>query len=438
MTTTTYSIDIPIRDQVDVLVCGGGPAGVAAALAAAGQGATVHIIENSNCLGGMGTIGLVPAFMPFTDGVNFLAGGIGRLVLDRLEAAGGVWPSERGTTVPIKPEVLKRVYDDLCEEAGVAVTFHARAIDVQRQAGRIERVICAAKSGLFAIAAKAVVDGTGDGDICAHAGAPFDLGDEHGAMMPTTLCSIWAEVDWQAYEAAGSPSVEGRIEEALADGVLSVEDRHLPGMWPTAARIGGGNVGHCFACDGTDERSLTAAYIWGRRSMREYEQYYRRYIPGHEQVELVATAALMGVRETRRIRGDYQLNSADFRPDSSFPDEIGRFSYPIDIHLAKPDKASFDEHKRLFTGGRLGRGEHYGIPYRILTPQGLDNVLVAGRCVSTDRSMQASIRVMPGCFITGQAAGIAAAMVAAGCPDIRAVDITDLQARLRRLGAFLP
>ena len=256
--------------------------------------------------------------------------------------------------------------------------------------------------------------------------------------MPGTLCSLWGGVDWSAVYGSGLGAGNSRIEEAFADGVFTLEDRHLPGMWRVGERIGGGNIGHTFGVDGTDERSLTEAYRWGRQSLREYERYYTQYLKGFEQMELVATGSLLGVRETRRILGDYLLNIDDFGPHSVFPDEIGRYSYPVDIHVARPDKAAYDAFHKEFTSMRLGKGESYGIPYRILTPRGLDNVLVAGRCVSTDRSMQASIRVMPGCYITGQAAGLAAAMIVEQDATSRSLAVPQLQARLKAMGAYLP
>ena len=170
----------------------------------------------------------------------------------------------------------------------------------------------------------------------------------------------------------------------------------------------------------------------------EYERYYKRYLKGYETMELVATGSLMGVRETRRIIGDYVLNIQDFKGSSSFEDEIGRYCHPIDVHSPKPDKESYERSQRDFKMKRLGQGESYGIPYRILTPKGLDNTLVAGRCVSTDRAMQGSIRVMPACFITGQAAGVAAAMAAQAGSDIRSIEIHDLQMRLKSMGTYLP
>ena len=209
-------------------------------------------------------------------------------------------------------------------------------------------------------------------------------------------------------------------------------------MWRISDGVGGGNIGHTFELDGTDEESLTRAYVWGRKSLLEYERYYKEYLQGFEGIELLSTGSLLGVRETRRIIGDYILNLDDFRSLAVFDDEIGRYSYPIDIHIAKPDKESYEAFHKEFTTMRLKKGESYGIPYRVLTPKGLTNVLVAGRCVSTDRSMQASIRVMPGCYITGQAAGVAAAMVAGSGGDAHALNVPELQLRLKQLGAYLP
>jgi len=433
--TSTYSRELPVRYDVDVLVAGGGPAGIAAALAAARQGAEVLLIEAHTCLGGMGTAGGVPVFMQFTDGVNFLADGVGREVLETMQDAGGSYPADGQG---IKAEVLKRVYDAMLAKAGVDFLFHTQLVDVEVENGCVVSAICAGKSGLFAVSAKAFVDGTGDGDLCAFAGAPFDKGDADGNMMPGTLCSLWGGIDWDAVYRGKLGAGNKRIEEAFADGVFSQEDRHLPGMWRVGQALGGGNIGHTFEVDGTDEVSLTRALVTGRRIIPEYERYYKEYLKGFEQMELVATGSLLGVRETRRILGDYVLCLDDFQNRAVFADEIGRYSYPVDIHIARPDKESYEAFHKEFTSMRLGKGESYGVPYRTLTPRGLRNVLVSGRCISTDRSMEASIRVMPGCYITGQAAGIAAAMVADGTPDAHTLDVPELQRRLKQMGAYLP
>ena len=431
----SYQRELNVMYEPDVLVVGGGPAGIAAALAAARQGAAVRLVEAHSCLGGMGTAGMVPAFMQFTDGVNFLADGVGREVLGALRAAGGSVPPDG---MGIRVEVLKRVYDNLLTSAGIPFTFHTQVVDVSAHNGHIHEVICAGKSGLFAIRAKVFVDCTGDGDIASLAGARYEKGDRHGNLMPGTLCSLWTGIDWNKVRESGLGTGNSRIEDAFRDGVFTLEDRHLPGMWRVGTTLGGGNIGHTFGLDGTDEESLTRAYLWGRKSLQEYERYYNGYLKGFEEMELVATGSLLGVRETRRIIGDYILNIDDFKRLSSFEDEIGRYSYPVDIHIAKPDKQSYDRFTKEFTTMRLAKGESYGIPYRILTPKGLDNTLVAGRCVSTDRNMQASIRVMPGCYITGQAAGVAAAMAAQAGTDTRGFDVRHLQMKLKAMGAYLP
>jgi ribulose 1,5-bisphosphate synthetase/thiazole synthase len=431
----SYQRKIEVRHEVDVFVAGGGPAGTAAALAAARQGKTVYLAEAHTCLGGMGTAGLVPVFMTFSDGVNFLADGIGREILEALRARGGTYPADG---MGIRAETLKRTYDELLQAAGVTFTFHTQLIDVEVEDGQVRHAVCAGKSGLFAVRAKVFIDGTGDGDLAVLAGAPYEKGDEAGHAMPGTLCSLWAAVDWQAVRSGGLGTGNSRIEEAFKDGVFTLEDRHLPGMWRVGETVGGGNIGHTFDVDGTDERSLTKALIWGRKSLLEYEVYYKKYLKGFENMELVATGSLLGVRETRRILGDYVLNIEDFHKRAVFDDEIGRYCYPVDIHIARPDKESYERFHKEFTTLRFGKGESYGVPYRVLTPRGLANVLVAGRCVSTDRSLQASIRVMPGCYITGQAAGVAAALMVEKSTDSRGIRVRDLQHRLKAIGAYLP
>jgi len=173
--------------------------------------------------------------------------------------------------------------------------------------------------------------------------------------------------------------------------------------------------------------------------MKEYLRYYSQYLKGFENLQLVATGSLLGIRETRRIQGDYVLALDDYRRRASFPDEIGRYAFPIDNHPLRPGKDAYEQHRKEFDETlRYAKGESYGIPYRILTPRGLDNVLVAGRCVSADRMVHGSIRVMPACFITGQAAGVAAAMAAGQDQSTHQIDTRQLQQRLKALGGYLP
>jgi hypothetical protein len=420
---------------VDVFVAGGGPSGVAASLAAARQGRSVFLAERHTCLGGMGTAGLVPAFMQFSDGVNMLAAGIGEEILTKLQQAGGTGPDSKFS---IHAEVLKRVYDDLLLDAGIDFTFETQLIGVEKEDDQVSLAILAAKTGLFAVKAKVFIDCTGDGDLAAWAGAPFEKGGDEGDLMPGTLCSLWIDVDWEAVKEGGRWRDDSRLEEAFKDKIFTYEDRHLPGMWRVGEHLGGGNIGHTFGVDNTDERSVTEALIWGRKSILEYERYYKKYLKGFENMKLVATGSLLGIRESRRIMGDYVLNLEDFEKRATFEDEIGRYSYPVDIHASKPDAASYAKFEKEFRTLRYGRGESYGIPYRALVPQKLSNVLVAGRCVSTDRYMQGSIRVMPGCYITGQAAGVAAAIAVEKQANTRSFPVSELQTRLSKMGAFLP
>lgn len=435
--TVAFQRNVPVRYEVDVFVAGGGPAGVAAAVSARGQGANVFLAEAHTCLGGMGTAGRVPTFMTFTDGIHFLAAGFGQQVLTKMRKDSTTRKCEH-----IDNEALKRTYDALMTEAGVSFTFYTTLIAVQADKGHVEYVVCASPSGLFAVRAKVYVDATGNGDLATWAGAVFEKGDDSGSLMPGTLCSVWSEIDWETWLAnrPKGPQPDGHmLQKAFADGVFTVRDEHLTGMHRTGERLGGGNIGHAFGVDADDEVSLTKALVAARKSVKEFERYYREYLKGFEKIQLVATGSLLGVRETRRIVGDYMLSLDDYRRRATFPDEIGRYSYPIDNHPTRPGKDTYEQHRKEFDETlRYAKGESYGIPYRILTPRALDNVLVAGRCVSADRMVHGSIRVMPGCFITGQAAGVAAAIAAARQQPPRSIDASELQGRLKKLGAYLP
>ncbi len=427
-----YSRDIPVKYTADVCVIGGGPTGVAAAIAAARQGASVFLAESQGCFGGAGTSGLVTAFTAFTDGVNFMCGGIGREVYDKLLSAGA---RLNGRSLPYQPEILKKIYDDMIQEAGVQFLFFTNLVDVIAENGKVSSVILAAKSGLIAVSAKTFLDCTGDGDLCAMAGAPFTMGDKQGSVMGATLCSMWMNINWQQ----DTQPQNAPLEKAFADGLFTHEDRHLPGIFPTGEQSGMGNLGHIFQVDSTKETELTRAMLEGRKLLPEFIKYYNEYVGGgFQKAYPVTTAATLGVRESRRILGDYSLNFRDYQTRAVFDDEIGRFSYPIDMHVSAATLDAYKHYYDLFTAPPYADGETYGIPYRSLIPQKLHNVWVGGRCISTDKYMQASIRVMPCCFITGQAIGIAAAMCAEAGVNSRELDIHTLQGRLIKLGAYLP
>lgn len=431
-----YVRDLETSYDVDVFVAGGGPSGVAAAVSAARCGAKVFLAESTGAFGGMATAAFVPAFAQFTDGVNFLADGFGREV--REVACAGTTDIYEGWVV-INPERLKTFYDGAVQKAGVSFSFFTNVVDAETRDGRIEYAVLSSKRGLFAVKAKTYVDCTGDGDLLAYAGAEYEYGtDGDRDVQPSTLCSVWSGIDFGRRSCAD----QEKVAKAVEDGVFSVPDLHLPGFFravPGVPKVGIGNIGHVFGVDATDERSLTAAMLDARRRLPEYERYYKKYLTGYENMSLVCTAPRLGVRESRRFKCDYMLSEKDFLSRAVFEDEIGRYCYPIDLHVSKADREAFKAMwKEVRTKYRYRKGESYGIPYRSLVPKTLTNALVAGRCFGADRKMQASARVMPGCFITGQAAGAAAALASAAGGDVRGFDVKELRKKLKKIGAYLP
>ena len=430
---------IPIRHEVDVFVAGGGPAGIAAGISAARQGAEVFIAEAQACFGGSGTSGMVPNILWFSDGVNQVAGGIGEEIRHRLWEMGGVSDSRElpSKSLTVKTEVFKRLLDEMVSEAGARFAFMTSFLDVEKQNDRITAAVCAGKSGLYGIKAQTYVDCTGDGDLSFRSGASFAKGDEEGRLQPGTLCSIWAQIDWEAFRSEGV-HMRDRIAKAFEDGVFTYEDRQNPGIKKTGNTWGTANMGQTFEVDGTDERSLTEALVWARKLLTEYDAYLKGYYKGFDDMDLVATGSILGIRETRRIIGEYELTIDDMQGKVIFDDEIGRYGCPVDLHPTAPIPAMQKKHIKEGKATRLKKGETYGIPYRTLTPAGLENLLVAGRCISTDRQMQGSVRLIPCCFITGQAAGIAAALAASKGCDVRDIDVKQLQKNIKAAGGFLP
>lgn len=427
-----YEKSLPVKYDVDVFVAGGGPAGVAAAVAAAEAGASVFVAETFGAFGGAAVNALIPAFMQFTDGVRFLAGGVGRRVRDYIRD-NCAETNKKYCPDSIPVETLKLCYDELIMKAGVKFEFFCHLSDVIAENGRVNYAVCTAKGETFAVKAKIFIDCTGDGDLAAQAGAEFEQGDETGEMMAATLCALWNGIEWPNVVRPDSRN----LDQAFADGVFTNEDRHLPGIWPISTSTGGSNAGHIYDIDGTKAESLTRGMIEGRKQLLEYRKYYKEYLTGYENSEPVISATQIGIRETRRILGDYVLNLDDFLSRATFEDEIGRYAYPVDIHSGKNTNSGYKEYEKKFAELRYSKGESYGIPYRSLLVKGFDNLLTAGRCISTDRSMQASVRVMPCCFITGEAAGIAAALAAASDADTRKVDIETLQNKLLEVGSAL-
>lgn len=432
MKELSFQRNIPVRKQVDVFIAGGGPSGLAAAVTASRMGASVFLAEKSQCFGGAASLSSVPAFMRFSDGVNFLAGGIGREVFDAL------YGHEADYSIiehSIDIEKLKRIYDDMMVESGADFLFDTSLIGVESDNGRITSVILHGHENLFAVEAKVYIDCTGDATLSVMAGAETVKGDKDGRMMPATLCTLWNGIDWdRAVVIVGEDPDNRNLKKAFEDNVFSVKDTSLPGMWHLPSGMGGGNIGHVFAADGTDEADITKGIIEARKRMPEYEYYYNHYLEGYENAKVVSTGTFLGFRETRRVVGDYVLSNEDYERRATFKDEIGRYCYPIDLHPVAPGAAKTKYEENYLKG--YGLGNSYGIPYRSLIPKGVSNLLVAGRCISTSREMNGSTRVMPCCFITGMAAGAAAFF--AKDSSTRDIDVPALQRKLKEMGAYLP
>lgn len=431
--TIQYSRKLPVKVETDVFIAGGGPAGVSAAVAACEAGAKVFLAEASQSFGGAAVTMLVPAFMEFGNGKEFLAAGIGKRVFDYL-AENCPDPFKPYCPPSIPVETLKLCYDSMMEECGAEYRFNTQVADVGVEDGKIQYVLCVGKGESYAVRAKVYIDCTGDADLCAYAGAPFEKGGENGEVMGSTLCGLWAGIDWEKVEGPDSRM----LEKAFEDHVFSQNDLHLPGMWRIAKGIGGSNVGHVFGVDGTDSDSLTEGMVEARQRMQEYRRYYREYLSGFENAELVISAPQLGIRESRRVICDYRLVLQDFLDEAVFPDEIGRYSYNIDIHANTVGLDDYELFEKEHTTYRYKPGQSYGIPYRTLPVKGFSNLLTAGRSICTDRYMQSSVRVMPGCYITGQAAGTAAAVCALGEMDVHQVPVAEVQKKLKKLGAYLP
>jgi hypothetical protein len=416
---------LPVSHTADVVVVGGGPAGFGAAVAAAEEGADTLLIERWGFLGGTATAGGVNPFMRYMSGdVQVNAGVFQRLLeaLDERGARGGTDAERR----QFDPEVLKILLDEMILDAGARLLFHSFFVDAVAEDGTVERAVIANKSGLQAVEADIFIDTTGDADLAARAGADFEMGrGEDGLCQPMSLFFRTADVDTDrlpSYEEINElylPEKEaGRIDNPRDDVHRAIFTTHDGEITHNATRI--------LAHDGTDAASLTDAELQGRRQIEELMEFFTTKVPGFENAHLASIAVQIGVRETRRIIGDYTLVREDFEQASRFDDAVARGCFSIDIHSPTGHG---------LYGRRMPPGKWYDIPYRCLTPRGLDNLLVAGRPISCDHYIHGSLRVMPIAMSTGEAAGSAAAMAAADTVKTRQINVDALRNRLRARGA---
>jgi hypothetical protein len=444
-----------LAGETDVLVVGGGPAGLGAAVAAADAGARVVLAERYGFLGGNATAALVMPLMSFhtqvptsekkgattllpTDhgpGEPVVAGVLRRL-LERLVSAGGAIPPSLATgyVVPFDPEWFKLIALELLDEAGVQFLFHAFASGILP--GN-EGVIFETKSGPLALRAKVIVDCTGDGDVAVQAGAPCEVGRADGLAQPMTLMFRVTEFQRAAFDAyvrdnpkewRGVHGLWALVRRATEEGNLDLPREDMLFFATPRDNEVSVNSTRVTRVLGTDVWDLSYAEWCSRRQMRQIEAFLRKYVPGFEDSYVVQSGVQIGVRETRRVMGEYQLDVDDVLGARKFDDAIARGAYPVDIHNPKGSGTLLR---------RLPPGEAYDIPLRCLLPRNTERLIVAGRCISGTHEAHSSYRVMPIVMATGQAAGVCAAIASRQGKTPRQVAVREVQRELLRQGASL-
>jgi glycine/D-amino acid oxidase-like deaminating enzyme len=422
-----------MNQRFDVVVVGGGSAGSSAAISAARRGASTLLVDRLPFLGGTSTAVLDTFYAFYTPGetVRRVVGGLGWEVVEQLKAAGVAFERPNtygaGTGVTYDPEVLKVTWERLAEEAGVEILLHTWATGVQLRDGRIGSVRMWNKGGESIVEAGAVVDASGDADLCAMAGVAYE--DASSTPNLQSLSTIFRVANVDVDRAASLPKTElwALMRTAAESGAYRLP--RLEGSWHRTPHAGVVTV-HMTRVprvDATDPIQLTRAELEGRRQVQEYLRFLRDLVPGFERSVLVATSPGIGVRESRRVIGDYRLTREDVLEARRFADEIALCGAPIEDHIAGADT----------TWTYVPQSGVYGIPYRCLLPSAVEGMLVAGRCFSATHDAHASARSMATCMAMGQAAGTAAALAVAAGATPRSVDVGALRMCLTEDGALL-
>lgn len=466
--------EAPLVASVDVLVCGGGPAGIGAAVAAARQGASTILIEQQGCLGGVATNTLVGVWLGSysRDGAYPVVGGIFREIVDRLTREGAAIPAEEdvppqfslaerkataaqpaskfrvlgsrhvgyapwhGRAVAFEFEPCKRICEELVQEAGVRIRYFTSFVAPDLKENELQGVYVFSKSGLEYIEAKVVVDATGDADVAFRSGCPTAKGRaEDGLMSPATLILVLEDVDSLDFERYCKQTGDVRLRSII-------EGLKNQGKWPfpfeviiccEMPRRGRFfiNTLRLTGIDGTEPDDLTRGMIEGRKQAKKLLEILRQYVPGFAKARLVQTSPVLGIRDTRRIVGEHVIRVEDIIQGRHYEDTVALSGYQWD--MADPKRPSSQRME-----GKLIGLPYVEIPYRSLLPQGLRNLLVAGRCISCEWDALGPTRTMPVCFAMGQAAGTAVALSLANGGDVHKVDFHVLQETLVKQGAILP
>ena len=401
----------------DVIVAGGGPGGVCAAIAAARKGLSVLLIEKYGFTGGMATAGLVNPFMPYRSktGNALLPSPIFMQIMGELESAGGL-----SDGVTFDDELLKIILDKLLQEAGVKLLFHTVVCGATSRGGAISEITVAGKDGISTLSATVFIDGTGDGDLASLAGFECEKGrTEDHACQPMTLCFRLGGVNtadwWQLHQNLNAIFHDGKQSGRISD---PREDVLI--FRTIQSNVVHFNTTRVIGKDGSDTLQLGEAEMIGRKQVRELYSEFKVKSPYCKDAYIMKMAAQIGVRETRRVIGGYVLDVEDVIQARTFEDGIARSSYPIDIH--NPSGSG--------TVMKSIEGEYYEIPYRCLVPRGSRNLLMACRAVSATHEAHSSLRIMPVVASLGEAAGLAAAEAVARDIGVANVDGSKLKKTL--------
>ena len=455
-----YERDMPVARPYDVVVCGGGPSGCAAALAARREGLSVLLIEGQGQLGGMATSGLVSHWLGGrTQEGEWVVGGLFRSLAEEATARGYALlpeldPAQRYHPhgwynwfihgVPLDPNGIARFLDEKVTSAGVELLLLTHVVDVLVTGDRITHAVLYNKSGLSAVPARAVIDATGDADIAARSGCEHLKGrSEDGLTTPVTLQFHVSHVDREKLtgyiEEERDPKLRRKIEALRRQGVWTFPYDIFVCTQLTQPDTFFVNTMQLIGVDGTDGQSVSAGMIRGREEIEGLMAILREHIPGFEHSQLKAVAPLLGVRESRRIVADTMMTVDDLSQGREFPDTIGFSMYGWDLtEPTEPNVQAFarDDSRQGFRP-TVKKELSTPLPYRIMVPRPIRNLICPGRAVCVERQVLGPIRVMAPCMAMGEASGIAARQVVEGGGSFSEVDAQQLRQRLRQVGAIV-
>ncbi len=427
--TLNYSVAVPVLDHCDVLVIGGGSAGSAAAVAAAEAGAKTILVERYGFLGGTGAMVLDTFYGFFTPGLERkVVGGIPDRVVAGLKARGVLIKRPNtygaGAGYTYDPETLKVVWDELVTRAGVKLLLHSYFVDALCDGDKVTGAVVGTKQGLRAVHAATVVDASGDADVVARAGGAFEDAGATGTAQSLTTTFKMINVDVERARAFPKTDLWQKMAAAAESGEYNLPRKEGSSHVTPLANVMVTNMTRVAGVDPTDPAALSEAEQEGRKQAFEYARFLHDQVPGYERAVLGGLSTQIGVRESRRVRGEYWLTKEDVLGARKFGDAVARCGAPIEEHHAGGDTR----------WEYLPEGETYDIPFRCLVPATLDGVVVAGRCLSASHDAHASVRSIGQCLAMGQAAGLAA-VLAKG--EVRAVATDTLRSRLTDIGAVL-